>query len=146
TKYIADHFGGAVPLPDSLVFPSGSSSTNASFALNINGAGVYTQGKNGTDEQRQVNLIDNFSWTQRNHQLKFGVDYRWLSPFTSPYAYRQQAQFSGVACPGAPPCPGYAVSGTSVYVATFSWQSNTVLSQNFSVYGQDTWKLTPRLT
>jgi len=145
TKYLADHFGGAVPLSDSLVFPSGFSSTNGSFALNINGAGVYTQGKNATDEQRQVNLIDNFSWSKGNHQLKFGVDYRWLSPFTSPYAYRQQAQFSGVTCPSAPPCPGYALSGTSVYGAAFSWQSNALLSHNFSAYGQDTWKLTPRL-
>jgi len=146
TKYIADNFGGAVPLPDSLVFPSGYSSANGSFALNINGAGVYTQGKNATDEQRQVNVIDNLSWSKGNHQLKFGVDYRWLSPFTSPYAYRQQAQFSGVTCPTAPPCPGYALSGTSVYAATASWQSNAVLSHNFSAYGQDTWKLTPRLT
>jgi TonB dependent receptor len=146
TKYVADNFGGAVPLPDSLVFPSGYSSANGSLGFNINGAGVYTQGKNATDEQRQINLIDNLSWSRRNHQLKFGGDYRWLSPFTSPYAYRQQEQFSGVTCPSAPPCPGYAVSGTSVYAATFSWQSSTLLSQNFSAYGQDTWKLTPRLT
>ena len=146
TKYIADNFGGAVPLPDSLVFPSGYSSANGSFASNINGAGVYTQGKNATDEQRQVNVIDNLSWSKGNHQLKFGMDYRWLSPFTSPYAYRQQAQFSGVTCPTAPPCPGYALSGTAVYAATFSWQSNALLSHNFSAYGQDTWKLTPRLT
>jgi len=146
TKYIADDFGGAVPLPDSQVFPSGSSSADSSFALTINGAGVYTQGKNATDEQRQVNIIDNLSWSESNHQLKFGVDYRWLSPFTSPYAYRQQAQFSGVACPTTPQCPGYAFSGKSVYAATFSWQSNALLSHNFSAYGQDTWKLTPRLT
>jgi len=146
TRYVPDNFGGAAPLPDSLVFPSGSSSANGSFALNINGAGVYTQGKNATDEQRQVNLIDNASWSKNNHQLRFGVDYRWLSPFTTPYAYRQQAQFSGVICPTTPPCPGYAESGTSVYAATFSWQSNALLSHNFSVYGQDTWELTPGLT
>jgi hypothetical protein len=142
TKYIADDFGGAAPLPDSLVFPSGYSSANGSFALNINGAGVYTQGKNATDEQRQVNAIDNLSWSKSSHQLKFGVDYRWLSPFTSPYAYRQQAQFSGVTCPTSPSCSGYALSGTSVYAATVSWQSNALLSHNFSAYGQDTWKLT----
>jgi len=146
TKYVADNFGGAVPLPDSLVFPSGYSSANGSLGFNINGAGVYTQGKNATDEQRQINLIDNLSWSKGNHQLKVGVDYRWLSPFTSPYAYRQQEQFSGVTCPSALPCPGYAVSGTTVYAATFRWQSNALLSQNFSFYGQDTWKLTPRLT
>jgi hypothetical protein len=146
TKYIADNFGGAVPLSNSLIFPSGYSSANASFALDIDDVGVYTQGKYATDEQRQVNLIDNFSWSKGNHQLKFGVDYRWLSPFTSPYAYRQQAEFSGVTCPTAPPCLGYALSATSVYAATFSEQSDALVSQNFSLYGQDTWKITPRLT
>src|SRR5260370_38145487 len=28
----------------------------------------------------------------------------------------------------------------------FSFQSNAPLSQNFSLYGQDTWEVTPRLT
>jgi hypothetical protein len=111
SKFIADNFGGAVPLPDSLVFPSGYSSANGSFALNMDNVGEYSQGKLTTDEQRHVNLIDNFSWSKGNHQLKFGVDYRWLSPFTSPYAYRQQPEFSGVKCPTAPPCPGYALVG-----------------------------------
>jgi len=146
SKFVADNFGGAVPLPDSLVFPSGYSSANGSFAFNIDNVGEYNQGKLATDEQRQVNLIDNFSWSEGDHQLKFGVDYRWLSPFTSPYAYRQQPEFTGVTCPSAPPCPGYALSGTSVYVATFSEQSVAFVTQNFSFYGQDTWKITPRLT
>jgi len=146
TKYVADNFGGAAPVPDALVFPSGYSSATGSFAMTIDGAGVYTQGKNAIDEQNQVNIVDNVSWIKRSHQAKFGVDYRWLSPSTSPYAYRQQAQFSGVACPSTPSCAGYALSGTSVYGATFSWQSNELSTQNFSAYGQDTWLWTPRLT
>jgi len=96
TKFALDHFGGAVPLPDSFLFPSGFSSTNGSFSLFIVGAGQYNQGKSATDEQRQVNLVDNLSWTKSSHQLKFGVDYRWLAPFSSPFSYRQFAQFSGV--------------------------------------------------
>jgi len=146
TRYIADNFGGAVPVPDALVFPSGYSSQNSSFALSIDGAGVYTQGKNAADEQSQINVVDNVSWVKGSHSAKFGVDYRWLSASTAPYAYRQQAQFSGVACPGARPCSGYALSGTSVYGATFSWQTNDLSSQNFSAYGQDTWAVKPRLT
>ena len=96
TKLALDHFGGAVPLPDSLLFPSGFSSKNGFFLLYISGAGEYLQGKGATDEQRQVNLVDNLSLTKAGHQLKFGVDYRWLSPFSSPFSYRQFAEFSGV--------------------------------------------------
>src|SRR6266404_2395669 len=139
TKYLLDNFGGAAPLSDSLLFPSGYSSANGIFSLYIVGAGTYQQGKQATDEQRQINLIDNLSLVKDRHQLKFGVDYRWLSPFTSPSAYRQLAEFSGVTCP-TPPCPGYAVSGVSLIAATFANQSVALLSHNFSAYGQDTWK------
>jgi hypothetical protein len=38
---------------------------------------------------------------KRDHLIKGGVDYRWLAPFSSPFVYRQFAQFSGVtASPG----------------------------------------------
>ena len=45
----------------------------------ISGAGEYGQGKLATDEQRQVNLVDNLSLTKGSHQLKFGVDYNSLA-------------------------------------------------------------------
>ncbi len=100
-KFVMDDFGGAVPLPDSLMFPSGITSENGTFLFIILGVGQYVQGKQGTDEQRQVNLIDNLSVVKGGHQLKFGVDYRWLAPFSSPAAYHQFAAFSGVGNGGA---------------------------------------------
>ena len=145
TTYILDNFGGAVPLPDSLLYPPGYSSANGAFTLSLPGPGNYQQGKNATDEQRQINLIDNLSLIEGNHALKFGIDYRWLSPFSSPYAYNQLAIFSGLTCT-TPPCPGYAISGISEIAAVFAYQSNTLLLHNFSAYGQDTWKIAPRLT
>src|SRR5262249_9676296 len=112
TNFHMDNFGGAVPLLDS-VFPPGFSSADGAFALFIPGAGEYTLGKSGTDEQRQVNLVDNLSLTKGDRQMKFGVDYRWLSPFTSPSSYRQFVQFLGVTCPDSPmSCSGYALSGS----------------------------------
>ncbi|MBV9927475.1 MAG: TonB-dependent receptor [Acidobacteria bacterium] len=140
-KFVLDDFGGAVPLPDTLFFPSGYSSANSNLIFIVGGAGEYVQGKQGTDEQRQVNLVDNLSVTKGSHQLKFGVDYRWLAPFSSPAAYRQFAQFSGVTA-----TPGGVLSGTALFAQASAFQSNALLSQNFSLYGQDTWKVTPRLT
>src|SRR5262249_38661012 len=87
------------------------------------------------------NLIDNLSVTAGAHQLKFGIDYRWLSPFSSPYANRQFVEFSGVT--GA---SGSALSGTALAAASFAQQSEAMLAKNFSVYGQDAWKISPRLT
>jgi hypothetical protein len=145
TSYSLDKFGGAVPLPDALVFPSGYSSSEGLFQFILIGAGTYYQGKQATDEQRQINLIDNVPVVKGSHQMKFGVDYRWLSPFSSPYTYSQLVEFVGVTCSG-PPCPGYAVSGTSAVAAVFAYQSDTLISKNLSLYGQDTWRITPRLT
>jgi hypothetical protein len=135
-KFVMDDFGGAEPLPDSFLFPSVITSDNGTFLFIILGVGQYVQGKQGTDEQRQVNLIDNLSVTKGSHQMKFGVDYRWLAPFSSPAAYHQFAAFSGVSG---------ALSGTALLAQSSSFQTNALLSQNLSLFGQDTWKITPRL-
>lgn len=136
-----DNFGGAVPIPDSLLFPSGFSSANSAFLFVITGAGQYVQGKQVISEQRQINLLDNLSVTKASHQLKFGVDYRWLAPISSPFSYRQFIQFSGVTT-----TPGGALSGKAAFAQPAAFQGNALLSRNFSLYGQDTWKITPRLT
>jgi hypothetical protein len=141
TKFFLDDFGGAVPLPDSLLFPPGFSSNDSAFLFLISGAGEYGQGKSAIDEQRQLNFIDNLSLTRGSHQLKFGVDYRWLAPFTSPFAYRAFADFSGVTS-----APGGALSGVAAFAQPATFQATALLSQNFSLYAEDTWKITSRFT
>lgn len=145
TTLAMDNFGGASPLPDSALFPTGFSSKNGLFEMEILGVGVLLQGKFGTDEQRQINIVDNLSLVRHSHQMKVGVDYRWLSPFTSPNNYRQAAIFLGLTCP-TPPCIGYTVTGTTALALTNAYQPVALLARNFSLYGQDTWKISPRLT
>src|SRR5262249_23712286 len=82
--YGLDSFGGAVPISDSVAFPPGYSSANGLLQLAILAVGEYSLGKLGTNEQRQVNLVDNLSVSRGAHQMKFGVDYRWLAPFSTP--------------------------------------------------------------
>jgi len=137
----SDNFGGAVPLSDAQMFPPGFSSATALFQFDILGAGEYATGRFAVDEQRQVNLIDNLSWTLGRHQFKFGVDYRWLSPFVSPGPYGTFAEFTGVTT-----TPGGALSGVAAFADAAASEADALLAQNFSLYGQDTWKLTPRLT
>src|SRR5262249_3107155 len=130
SRYALDNFGGAVPLPDSL-FPPGTSQASSLFVLYIQGIGAYDEGKLGIAEQRQVNFVDSLSVTKAGHQLKFGVDYRWLAPFSSPYSYRQYVQFSGATA-----APGGALSGTAALAQTNAYQGNALLSHNFSLYVQ----------
>jgi TonB dependent receptor len=42
--------------------------------------------------------------------------------------------------------PGGALSGAALFADVAHLQTASLLTQNFSFYGQDTWKLTPRLT
>jgi hypothetical protein len=140
-RYNLDKFGGAVPLPDLALFPSGYSSANSLFQFLVLGAGEFSQGKAGVDEQRQLNLIDNLSWTKRRHQMRFGVDYRWQSPFVSPNSYAQFAEFTGVTT-----AAGGALSGIAAFADTEAIQADALLTQNLSFYGQDIWKISKRLT
>ena len=149
SKYGLDSFGGAVPVADSALFPSGFSFASGLFEFDILGVGEWATGIFATDEQRQINLVDNLSWTKGGHQLKFGVDYRWQSPFTTPLAYGQFAEFTGVTACTVQPCTekaGYALSAAAAFSDVFSFQSTALLTRNFSFYGQDTWKISPRLT
>src|SRR5262249_46625121 len=102
---------------------------------------LYGQGRVSTNEQRQFNFVDTFSWTTGSHQLKFGVDYRRLAPFSSPYAYQQFILFSGVTA-----APGGALSGTALFAQTLADQTNSLRSYDLSLYGQDTWRIYRRLT
>jgi hypothetical protein len=141
TTTALDNFGGAVPLSDAQMFPPGYTSANSLFEFYLLGPGEYTRGKRGTDEQRQINFVDNLSVIKAGHQLKFGVDYRWLAPLTSPFSYAQFAEFSGVNA-----APGGALSGTSAFAQVDNSEGSGLRSRNFSLYAQDTWKIAPRFT
>jgi hypothetical protein len=131
-------FGGAVAPPDSVLFPTGYSSENAYsifYDALLNGGPLFVVGTLGRGEQRQVNLVENASVSIRTHQLKFGIDYRWLAPFNSPPAYSQLALFYTTSD---------VFSGTANYVQVLANQGNALLSQDLSLYAQDTWRATPR--
>lgn len=140
TEYRLDNFGGAVPIPDSGLFPVGFSSTNSAFQLLIDGVGLLSQGKLGASEQRQSNLVEGLSVTKGPHHLKFGIDYRWLAPFTSPHIYGQFVEFKN----GVTIVPGGALSGIATGATVQNSQGNALLVHNLSLYGQDTWRITPR--
>lgn len=137
---LLDDFGGAVPPPDSLLFPPSRSRRDALYSFGILGGTtpLLFVGQNVNNLQRQVNFIDNLSFVRGTHQLKFGVDYRWLSPLFGIRNYSQQAIFNGVTG---------ALTGRALQVQITSNEVVPVfLFTNFSAFSQDTWKVTPRLT
>jgi hypothetical protein len=144
----ADGFGGAVPLSSTSIFPSGFSLANSVLAYSlIGGLNADLQIGPFTDFlQRQINLVDNLSVIAGAHQVRVGVDYRHLSPRLSSEKYEQAALFNGVTGPVIPGVGDTAVSGHAFFSFINSIDGNTLFFNNISVYGQDTWKATPRVT
>ena len=132
-----DDFGGAQSFDDSLVFPLLSSAQNSLYRFSLGGNVAFSVGKDATNFQHQLNLVDSMAILAGSHQMKFGVDYRRLAPVYGEWKYKQYASFSGISG---------ALSGTASSVAVETQDKVGLLFTNYSAYAQDTWKLSRRLT
>jgi hypothetical protein len=138
SRSFLDDFGGAVPLPG-LPFPDGFTEGNGLLLFDILNlrAPFIEAGQIVRNVQRQFNLVDSFAVQKGTHSLKFGVDYRRLSPDFDPLEYEQAALFRSVAA---------AQAGTLFRSIVVSNSPATLLFRNLGLYAQDTWRIVPRLT
>lgn len=138
SSFYLDSLGGAVPLP-SLPFPSPFTAQSGQFTFQIFSlvGGGYSVGPSANNVQRQINIVDNFSLQAGSHSLKFGVDFRRLSPQFTPSAYEQ-----GVFIADVPS----AQIGNFEFATVGSSRNATLLFRNLSAFAQDTWRITPRLS
>jgi hypothetical protein len=133
-----DRSGGAVPPPDSLLFPAPFASPHSSlFLFQLQTGPNFRVGRFADNLQRQGNLVSNTSILQGTHEVRFGVDYRYLAPLHGPYAYRQQVRFPDVQG---------ALSSVANLAKISSFESVTLGFHDLSLYGQDNWKVNRRLT
>lgn len=134
----ADNFGGAVPPPNSLLFPAPfASSSSSRFIFSVDTGLRFVVGRSADHLQRQLNLVDNVSILKGSHALKFGVDFRYLSPIFGPQDYGLQIRFRTV---------NEAVNGSTPLVSIFTFDPLVLAFSNLSLYGQDSWKVSPSLT
>lgn len=139
-RYSMDKFGGAVPFP-SAPFPVPFTSQDGSFLFNIQSlllGGNLIVGPINRNLQRQINLVSSLAVQEGLHSLKFGGDFRRLSPSFEPAAYVQDAIFSDVLSAENGDLLESNVVGTPA--------SPTFLFRNLGLYAQDTWSVVPRLT
>ena len=117
---------------DSVLFVSPFRSADAFFTFGVLGLqrGGWSVGKISHNVQRQVNLVDNLMLQRGSHALKFGVDYRRLSPEFNPACYALTAIFGTV---------NDVIAGTPLFVDVQSNRQGSVLFRNLGVFAQDTW-------
>ena len=133
TTTVLTNFDGAVPPPASVFFPPGSPYSFSHSQAVVDGVFDGTLYDN---VQRQLNFVDTFSWVMGVHQLKFGIDYRRLSPSSG-----GSTNYS--AGPG-----GFhgLVLGNVVNIGMGDKYPLSVNISNYSLFAQDTWRMTNRLT
>ncbi|HEY2970945.1 MAG TPA: TonB-dependent receptor [Pyrinomonadaceae bacterium] len=132
-----EDFGGAESFDDSRVFPLLSSAQNSLYRFSLGGNVSFSVGKDATNFQQQLNLVDSVAVLSGSHQVKLGVDYRRLTPVYGQWKYKQYASFNGISD---------ALSATASSVAIETQDKVGLVFTNYSAYGQDTWKLSRRLT
>ena len=135
-----DEFGGAVPVPDSALFPSFTSPDVSQVAFTLGFVGSVPElrvGRTTASEQRQFNLVDTVSHVAGDHQLKFGIDFRRMTPTFRISNYFQQAFFTDVS---------ELLTGNIATVGLLASRDAEPQFINFSAFGQDTWRASKRLT
>jgi outer membrane receptor protein involved in Fe transport len=137
-----DSYGGATPLPGSLVFPTGFTSADASFNLSILGFAGYSLGGHTANTQQQVNIVDSLSKVRGKHNLKAGVDYREILQTNGRLPFTESASFNGVTGNDQAFLTGVALNAQAASNLTTVYPTY----RNFSLYGQDTWRATDRTT
>jgi len=138
-----DNYGGAVPLPESEIFPAGVTTATGAFSLNVLGFAGYSFGGRSDNTQQQVNLVDSLSKVYGRHNVKTGVDVREILQTTYRNPYSLGVSFNGVSTANF-----YALlTGDALNVqVTSSVPEVYPTYKNFSLYFQDTFRLTERTT
>jgi hypothetical protein len=136
-----DSFAGAVPPPDSVLFPPSQSSNNGflGFLGDFNPFGLrFDVGKIADNRQHQINVTDSFSWIAGAHRMRFGVDYRRLKPEEGSLSYQLEYEFGSLANVLANSVP-------AAFVASRTADVQMVIS-NWSIFAQDSWNIVRNLT
>ena len=128
---LAQLFGGTAPTGGKTTFASWSFFSSSFPSVTLS-AGDQTQNAN-----KQINIIDNLTWSKGKHMLKFGVDFRRLSPTLAPKDYSLNASTPDLA---------HLEANTYTSVSVTGNRQATLNYDNLSFYVQDAWRVTPRLS
>lgn len=133
-----DSFGGAVPLDPKLLLGSLPSSDNAFFFGMSDVSGFYSVGPNARNRATQLNFVDDASVTKRTHVLKVGMDDRAI--------YFNKNTFQHQLFVDAPTVQAFLSTGTATFLSAATEIPGKVLLRGFSLYGQDSWRVSRRLS
>jgi hypothetical protein len=127
--------GGATLPPTSLYLGNLAPGSNE-FSFQTFDTYYFAAGTIGHNQTKQLNFIDDLSWTIAAHKLKFGSDIRLL--------YLSIAPAKGVVGYSASSVQDFLATGQADLYATTTLPAK-ILGKAFSLYAQDTWNVNSRL-
>ena len=130
-----DSFGGATPLPPSLLIGSLAPAQNVGLFYSFDST-YYLVGVNGRNQAQQANFTDDLSWSWKTHQFKFGGDYRMI--FLDLNNFQHQASYYATSVSNF-------LSTGAVNLLTQTQLPAQLGARSLSLYAQDTWNITPRV-
>ncbi|HLA12250.1 MAG TPA: TonB-dependent receptor [Pyrinomonadaceae bacterium] len=127
--------GGAVPI-DPAILTNGLPGLGIVTFVLSGPSSSLSGGTSGNSYQRQINFVDNFSTVWGAHSLKFGIDFRRLSPIYGAQD-SQGVRFNNESA---------ILNGIVGSLVLTTAQPSQPQFDNYSFYAQDTWKASRRLT
>jgi hypothetical protein len=133
--------GGGVMVDNASMYPYIGSNVNNGLTafLYADDSGAFLEwflGLNANNQQQQLNALDNIAITRGSHQLKFGFDGRYLTPNLGGEPYWNYWYFIGTS----------SISTQTPFYEGGRELSHHTRMENYSMFAQDTWKVTSRLT
>jgi len=136
SSYSMDSFGGAVPV-DPQVFLGSLPADQNRFLFQTFDTAYLQAGPNARNQTKQMNFADDLSMSRGTHLLKFGGDYRGI--------FLDLAQ-SGYSATYSTPTLQSLLTSDVASLFALRKISSRVLVQALSVYAQDGFRISRRLT
>ncbi|HXS93414.1 MAG TPA: TonB-dependent receptor [Candidatus Limnocylindrales bacterium] len=124
-------------LPLAIVFVGGSAKCDTLVRFTIAGSGQLISGREGDRWQRQFQAVQTANWRHRGHSFGFGADYRLITGVR-----RDVAGTLGVIADQL----SDLLSSSKVWQSSSAPISQTARVQELSLWLQDTWQISHRLT
>jgi hypothetical protein len=143
-SYGSSGFMGGIPVTSSTVLypePGDGAAQNAGEQLFFLAGPAfvgYYFGQTASNKQRQFQAVETVSYAKGAHQFKFGFDWRQLTPVFLGTPYNLRTLTLGPE--------SELVNGTADRLEVDTEPGQTYRFYNYSVFGQDSWKIGPRLT
>jgi hypothetical protein len=132
-----DSFGGAIPPDLSILAPGLVNPRSAAVDFITFDTSFYSTGPDARNRSRQLNFADDTAIMRGAHQIKFGADYREISSNLRPFSALVEYIVNDI--------PDFLTNGQALLFTT-TGRPSTFRTRATSLYVQDTWKASPRLT